>query len=338
MMKIAVDAMGGDYAPDVVVIGAIEAAKSYDIEILLVGKEKLVSEMLLKYKWSDSEKIKIVNAEEVITMSDAPTISVRKKKNSSISVGINLLKNKEADAFVSAGNTGAVVCAATLFLGLLKGIERPGIAIAFPTLNGVSMLIDAGANIDPKPAHLLQYGIMAEAYYENVLGLKKNPSVGLLNVGEEATKGTEFIKETHDLLSKAPFNFIGNVEGKDIFSGKCDVIVCDGYVGNVALKVTESVAEMVHDLLKRRILQGILGKLGVLLLVKNLKKLKKDLDYAEYGGAPLLGVNGVVIIGHGRSSSTAIKNAIRVAKREVERRINERIVNSIQSIQQLAVA
>jgi len=338
MMKIAVDAMGGDYAPDVVVIGAIEAAKSYDIEILLVGKEKLVSEMLLKYKWSDSEKIKIVNAEEVITMSDAPTISVRKKKNSSISVGINLLKNKEADAFVSAGNTGAVVCAATLFLGLLKGIERPGIAIAFPTLNGVSMLIDAGANIDPKPAHLLQYGIMAEAYYENVLGLKKNPSVGLLNVGEEATKGTEFIKETHDLLSKAPFNFIGNVEGKDIFSGKCDVIVCDGYVGNVALKVTESVAEMVHDLLKRRILQGILGKLGVLLLVKNLKKLKKDLDYAEYGGAPLLGVNGVVIIGHGRSSSTAIKNAIRVAKTEVERRINERIVNSIQSIQQLAVA
>lgn len=333
-MRIAVDAMGGDYAPKVVVQGAVEAANNYNLNILLVGDSRQIENEISQIKNYPEDKIRVIHSDTVITMDDAPTVSVRSKKDSSISVGINLIKSKDADAFVSAGNTGAVVCAATLYLGMLSGIERPGIAIAFPTSKKVCLIIDVGANIDPKPFHLLQYAIMAESYYSHVLGNNTKPSVGLLNVGEEATKGTDFIKETHYLLSKSPLNFIGNVEGKELFSGNCNVIVCDGYVGNVALKVTESVAEMLNEVLRREILKGFLGKLGTLLLVKNLRLFKKDLDYSEYGGAPLLGVNGTVIIAHGRSSSKAIKNAIRAAKTEVERKVNEKIVDKISSMQQ----
>ena len=336
-MKIAVDAMGGDFAPRAVVEGAIEAVKSYDIDLLLVGDTTQINKELNNFKNYPRSKIAVIHTDEVIEMHDSPIASVRKKKKSSMSCGIKMMKSKEVDAFVSAGNTGAVMCAATLYLGLLPGIERPGIALVFPTLKGPSMLIDVGANIDPKPTHLLHYGIMGEAYYHYVLGKKENPSVGLLNIGEEETKGTDFMKEAHQLLSQAPINFIGNVEGRDIFSGKCDVIVCDGFVGNVALKVTESAAEMLTELLKRQILKGFLGKLGTLLLINNLKRFKKDVDYAEYGGAPLLGVNGIVIIGHGRSSSKAIKNAIRVAKTEVDRKVNDMIIDSINSIQKTAV-
>ena len=328
-MKIAVDAMGGDYAPKVVIQGAVEAVRSYGLDILLIGDSSRIKEEICKTRNYPKDKIEIIHTDEVIDMHDSPTASVRKKKNSSISIGINLLKSKEADAFVSAGNTGAVVCAATLYLGLLPGIERPGIAILFPTLKGVSLVVDVGANIDPKPLHLLQYAIMADAYFTYVLGKKDRPTVGLLNVGEEATKGTDFIKETHQLLSQSSLNFVGNVEGKEIFSGNCNIIVCDGYVGNVALKVTESVGEMLNELLRRSILKGFLGKLGTLLLIRNLKHFKKDLDYSEYGGAPLLGVNGVVIIAHGRSSAKAIKHAIRVAKTEVEHGVNEKIINVI---------
>jgi len=336
-MKIAVDAMGGDFAPRVVVEGAVEAVKSYDIDIVLIGDTTRINEELGKIKRYPSNKITAIHTDEVIDMHDSPIVSVRKKKKSSMSRGINLVKSKEADAFVSAGNTGAVMCAATLYLGLLPGIERPGIALVFPTLKGPSILIDVGANIDAKSTHLLHYGIMAEAYYKYVLGKKENPSVGLLNIGEEETKGTGFMKEAYQLLSQAPLNFIGNVEGRSIFSGECDVIVCDGFVGNIALKVTESAAEMLTELLKRQILKGFLGKLGTLLLINNLRRFKKDVDYAEYGGAPLLGINGIVIIGHGRSSSKAIKNAIRVAKTEVERKVNDKIINSINSIQKATV-
>ncbi|MBL7130758.1 MAG: phosphate acyltransferase PlsX [Candidatus Omnitrophica bacterium] len=328
-MKIAIDAMGGDYAPRVVVQGAAEAADSYNLDILLVGDSNLIEREIRKIKNYPKDRIKIIHTEEVIDMNDSPTVSVRKKKNSSISLAINLIKSREADAFVSAGNTGAVVCAATLYLGLLSGIERPGIAILFPTLKGISLVVDVGANIDPKPLHLLQYAIMADAYYRYVLDYKQRPTVGLLNVGEEATKGTDFVKETHQLLFQSSLKFVGNVEGKEIFSGNCNIIVCDGYVGNVALKVTESVAEMLDELLRRAILKGFLGKLGTLLLMRNLKRFKKELDYSEHGGAPLLGVNGVVIIAHGRSSSKAIKNAIRAAKTEVERKVNEKIVDMI---------
>ncbi|MFC1709168.1 phosphate acyltransferase PlsX [Candidatus Omnitrophota bacterium] len=332
-MKIAVDAMGGDFAPRAVVQGAVEAVKKYDLNILLVGNSNSIERELRAIKNYPKDKIKIVHADQVIDMEDPPTASVRKKKNSSISLAVNLLKAKEVDAFVSAGNTGAVVCAATLYLGMLPGIERPGIAIVFPTLKGASLVVDVGANIDPKPLHLLQYAIMAEAYYRHVIGSKSRPTVGLLNVGEEATKGTDFVKETHQLLFRSSLKFVGNVEGREIFSGNCNIIVCDGYVGNVALKVTESVAEMLNMALRRNILKGFLGKLGTLLLLSNLKRFKKELDYTEHGGAPLLGVDGVVIIAHGRSSAKAITNAIRAAKTEVERGVNQKIIDMITVMQ-----
>ncbi|MFH1441080.1 MAG: phosphate acyltransferase PlsX [Candidatus Omnitrophota bacterium] len=326
-MKIVVDAMGGDYAPDVVIEGVIAAVKEYNTEVILVGDQLKIEALLKKNKYSGN-LITVHHASDVIAMQDSAATSIRKKRNSSIVIGINLVKNGTADAFFSAGNTGAVVCGATLFLGMLPGIERPGIAIVMPTLKGASLIIDVGANIDPKPTQLLQYGIMAEAYMKYILN-KPNPTVGLLNVGEEETKGTDFVKETHELLSQNRLNFIGNVEGRDLFSGKCDVIICDGFVGNVALKVTESAAEAMQEFLKRSLKSDFMALLGFLLLKKSLLKFKKEIDYSEYGGAPLLGINGVVIIGHGRSNVKAIKNAIRVAKEEVERKFNEKILEAI---------
>jgi glycerol-3-phosphate acyltransferase PlsX len=269
-----------------------------------------------------------VHAPEAIEMCEPAANSVRRKRKSSIVVGLELVKEGKADAFFSAGNTGAVVCAATLELRLLPGIERPGIAIVTPTLKGVSLIIDVGANIDPKPTQLLQYGIMGDVYCRNILN-KSNPSVGLLNIGEEEAKGTEFMRQAHELLQKSRLNFIGNVEGKDLFSGKSDIIVCDGFVGNVALKVSESAAESMQTFLKRHLLSSLLGRIGLFFLIPSLKRFKKDIDYAEYGGAPLLGVNGVVIIGHGRSNVKAVKNAIRVAKEEVERGFNEKVLEAI---------
>jgi glycerol-3-phosphate acyltransferase PlsX len=326
-MKIAVDAMGGDYAPKVVIEGSIAAAKEYGAKVILVGDEAKIKPLLQKAKYPDGS-IEIVHAPETIEMCESAALSVRRKRNSSIVVGLSLVKEGKADAFFSAGNTGAVVCAATLELRLLPGVERPGIAIVTPTLKGIALIIDVGANIDPKPNQLLQYGIMADVYCRNILD-KNEPSIGLLNIGEEEIKGTEFMRQTHELLQKSHLNFIGNVEGKDIFSGKCDIIVCDGFVGNVALKVSESAAEAMQVFLKRHLLSNIWGKIGLLFLLPSLKRFKKDIDYAEYGGAPLLGVDGVVIIGHGRSNIRAIKNAIRVAKEEVERKFNEKVLEAI---------
>jgi glycerol-3-phosphate acyltransferase PlsX len=326
-MKIVVDAMGGDHAPNVVVEGAVDAVREYDAEVILVGDEAKIRSLLKKYRYT-GESISIQPAADVIGMDESAATSVRRKRQSSIVVGVNLVKEGRGQAFFSAGNTGAVVCAATLGLGLLPGIERPGIAIITPTLKGISLIIDVGANIDPKPTQLLQYGIMGDAYSRIILNRSK-PTVGLLNIGEEEAKGTEFIKQTFELLGKSHLNFIGNVEGKDLFSGKCDVVVCDGFVGNVALKVSESAAEAMQTFLKRHILSTFMGRMGLVFLMPSLKRFKKELDYAEYGGAPLLGVNGVVIIGHGRSNKRAIKNAIRVAKEEVERKFNEKILEAI---------
>ncbi|MDI6605673.1 MAG: phosphate acyltransferase PlsX [Candidatus Omnitrophota bacterium] len=326
-MKIIVDAMGGDHAPRVVIEGAVAAAEEYDIDIVLVGDEAVISALLSKGKYKGN-RVSVYPAKEVIGMCESAAISVRRKRNSSIVVGLNLVKEGQAEAFFSAGNTGAVVCAATLGLGMLPGIERPGIAIVTPTLKGISLIIDVGANIDPKPTQLLQYGIMADAYFRYILN-RDNPSVGLLNIGEEESKGTEFVKEARELLEKSALNFIGNIEGKDLFSGKSDIILCDGFLGNVALKVTESVVETMQAFLKKHLLSNPLGKLGLLFLRPSFVRFKKEMDYAEYGGAPLLGVNGVVIIGHGRSNVKAIKNAIRVAKEEVERKFNEKILEAI---------
>lgn len=326
-MKIIVDAMGGDHAPEVVVEGAVAAVKEYHVDVVLVGDEARIQSLLKKTKYNGNQ-IFVQPAKEVIEMHEPPASSVRRKRDSSIVVGLNLIRDGKADAFFSAGNTGAAVCAATLSLGMLPGIERPGIATVMPNLKGISLIIDVGANIDPKPTQMLQYAIMASAYSRYILNIA-NPRVGLLNVGEEPSKGTEFLKDTADLLEQSKLNFIGNVEGKDLFSGKCDVILCDGFVGNVALKVSESLAETMFVFLKRHFLSNLRGKLGLLLLKKNLLKLKKEIDYSEYGGAPLLGVNGVVIIGHGRSNVKAIKNAIRVAKEEVDRQFNEKIIEAI---------
>lgn len=326
-MKIIVDAMGGDYAPGVVIEGAIAAVKEYNVEVGLVGDEVKIKQLLQKARYCGNS-ILIYPSQEVIGMSEPAAASVRKKRNSSIVVGLNLVKEAKGDAFFSAGNTGAVVCASVLGLGLLPGIERPGIGIVMPTLKGITFIIDVGANIDPKPMHLLQYSIMANIYAQNILN-KPNPKIGLLNVGEEEGKGTDFIKETHELLSHSKLNFIGNVEGEHLFSGDCDIVVCDGFVGNVALKISESLAEAMQKFLKRHIFNHPLGLLGALLLKQSFRKFKKEIDYSEYGGAPLLGVNGVAIIGHGRSNAKAIKNAIRVAKEEVEYKFNEKILEAI---------
>ena len=329
-MKIIVDAMGGDKAPEVVVSGAVSAAREYRVNIELVGILEQIKPLLDKYK-TPKDYISVYPASEVVGMSEPPALSIRRKKNSSICVGLNLVKEGKGDAFFSAGNTGAVVCASTLTLGMLHGAERPGIAIIVPTLKGISLIIDVGANIDPKPLHLLQYGLMADAYLCNILR-KFHPTVGLLSIGEEPSKGTDFVKDTHHLLSESRLNFIGNVEGKDLFSGKCDIIICDGFVGNVALKVSESLAETVYIFFKRHLKGSILGAIGAAFLSASMARLKKQIDYSEHGGAVLLGVSGVVIIGHGRSDALAVKNAIRRAKEEIENKVNERIVEAISKI------
>src|SRR3989338_1043199 len=259
-MKIALDAMGGDSAPETPIAGAIRAAIELPVEIVLVGQREAIENTLSNYAHRPAN-LSIVHAPEAIGMDESPVASVRKKRESSINVGVGLLRDKEVEAFVSAGNTGAVVSASTLIAGLLPGIERPGIAILMPGVKSDTLLIDVGANINPKPLHLVQYALMGEAYVRCVLG-KIRPKVGLLNVGEEETKGTEFIKETHGMVEASGVNFVGNVEGHDIFSVELDVIVCDGFAGNVALKTSESMANAINVLLKRSLSMSIMTRLG----------------------------------------------------------------------------
>ena len=331
-MRIALDGMGGDKAPGVVVEGAIKAASMFGYYIILVGQKYILEKELAKHKFPKGN-IEIYDAPQVVGMAESPVVSIKSKKNSSISIATRLVKEKKADAFVSAGNTGAVVCAATFSMRLLPGIGRPGISVVFPTSSGVDvMMIDIGANIDPRPEHLFQYGLMADAYSKYILG-KANPTIGLLSIGEEASKGTEFVKETHQLLNESRLNFVGNIEGRDIFTGKCDVVLCDGFVGNVALKITESLAGAVSALLKRELSRNVVTKIGATLCYSTFKTLRKELDYAEYGGAPLLGVDGTVIISHGSSSNKAIMNAIRVAAEFKAKEVNKHIVEGIENYQ-----
>lgn len=324
MVRVAVDGMGGDHAPRAVVEGAVLAANELEeIDIILVGRKDLLQQELSKQK-NVPPQIRIHHAGEVVGMAEAAAKGIRKKRDASILVAAELVKQREADAMVSAGHTGAAVVAATLSLGLLEGIARAGIAIAYPTLNGSSVLIDIGANIDAKPEHLLQYAVMGSTFAELIFR-KENPRIALLNIGEEESKGPDFMKETHRLLDESHLNFMGNVEGKDLFSGEADVIVCDGFVGNIVLKVTESLAESTNILLRRELRGRLLGIMGGFLIRSSLSRLKKRLDYTEFGGAPLLGVNGTCIICHGASSPKAIKNAIRVASEFVKHRLNEQI-------------
>lgn len=326
-MKIVLDGMGGDNAPHATVEGAVQAAEEFGAQVIIVGIKDVLGRELSKYG-SHTPNIEIHHAPEIIDMQDAPAASVRKKKDSSINVAVKLVKEGKGAALVGAGNTGAAVCATTLYFRLLKGVERPGIAIVAPTLKGASLIIDVGANIDPKPAHLFQYGIMGDVYSRIILK-KFNPTVGLLNIGQEASKGTGFIKKAYDFLNKSRLNFIGNVEGRDLFNGRCDVIVCDGFVGNVVLKVSESLAESLSALLKRELGESFITRIGALFSKSALLTMKREMDYAEYGGAPLLGIDGICIICHGSSSAKAIKNAIKVATEFVDHRVNQHILEAI---------
>ncbi|MGH7197685.1 MAG: phosphate acyltransferase PlsX [Candidatus Omnitrophota bacterium] len=331
-MRIAVDGMGGDNAPHEIVAGAIEAARAYNFEIVLVGDQSLLRSELEKHR-NVPKGVRIHHAGSVIRMDESAALSVRKKKDASVAICADLAKENLVDAIVTAGHTGAAVVACTLKLRLLEGVERPGIGILFPTLGTPTFLIDVGANIDVKPAHLLQYAIMGDVYFRYLLR-KNRPSIGILNIGEEASKGTEFIKEAHQLLNKSQIHFIGNVEGRDIFNGKVDIVVCDGFVGNVVLKVAESIADVVGKLLKAKIKESWISMAGAMLAKPAFDALRKEVDYAEYGGAPLLGINGTCIISHGSSNARAIRNAIRVAGEFVKYEINQHILESIQNVQE----
>ncbi|MBD3379097.1 MAG: phosphate acyltransferase PlsX [Candidatus Omnitrophica bacterium] len=329
-MRIGLDAMGGDLAPKSPVRGAVEAVKAYGYHVTLVGKESVIRGELEEIPYPQ-DKIDIMDTEEAIGMDEPAALSVRKKRQSSIVKGIEFLKNGVFDAFVSAGNTGAVVCAATLSLRLLPGVDRPGIAIILPTLMKPCMVIDVGANVDPKPLHLLQYGIMGDAYSKHILS-KESPTVALLNIGEESTKGTDFTREAHIMLRESQLNFIGNVEPKEVYGGKTDVVVCDGFVGNLFLKVTEAFAETAGKLLRRELKSSsALTKLGALMTLPAFKALKKKIDADEYGGAPLMGVDGSVIIAHGSSDAKAIMNALRAAAENVSHKVNTHVVEELQS-------
>jgi len=322
-MKIVVDAMGGDFAPQNVVAGTIDAVKEYNVCVTLVGISDRITQELKKYQYP-KELIEIVHAPDVVAMNDAATVVIRQKKQSSISVGMGLLKKEGYDAFVSAGNTGACVAAATFVLGMIPGVDRPGIGCVFPSLKKFTFVIDVGANTAAKPEHLLQYAKMAKVYAREILG-RPEPSIGLLNIGEEECKGTGFEQEAHKILEEKEPLFVGNVEANEVFTGKTDCIVCDGYVGNITLKVAEGLMESVGKLLKREIKKNPIAILGALLLKSSLSEAKKSIDYSEYGGAPLLGVNGLVLISHGRSSPKAIKNAIRAAQEQVEHNVLKKI-------------
>ncbi|MFQ6084157.1 MAG: phosphate acyltransferase PlsX [Candidatus Aminicenantia bacterium] len=321
-MKIAIDAMGGDHAPRAVVEGAIQASEEFNIEVFLVGVEELIKKEFEKFK-KPKAKVAIIDAPEVIKVGES-LFSFRKKRNSSIRIGAQLVKKGEANAFVSAGDTGAVMFISKTILGSLKGVERPALALIVPTIKGLSLLIDVGANTDCKPRHLKQFAVMGRVFMESVFG-QKNPRIGLMSIGEEESKGNELTKEAYHELKNSSLNFIGNIEGKDIYRGIADVVVCDGFTGNVALKVTEGLIEVLFYMMRKEIMQNLFSKLGYFLMKRALRKFRKQVDYTEYGGALLLGINGVCIVGHGRSNAHAMKNAIKLAKDFVAKKVQEKI-------------
>ncbi len=328
-MRIAVDAMGGDFAPEQTVAGAVEAARKLPniSKIVLVGREDCIRRELDKHRHVPSA-IEVYHASEVIEMGESPALAVRRKKDSSVGRCADLVKKGHADAFVSAGNTGAVVVAASLKLRALEGVERPAIAAVMPTIKGPFVLVDAGANIDCNAKLLAQFAIMGRIYSREILHVP-DPIVGLLSIGGEESKGNEVTKEAFNILSDLSVNFKGNVEGHDLFEGETDVVVCDGFVGNVVLKTSESVSKAIAHLLKQEIFASLWRKFAALLLGGVLRLMKKKMDPDMYGGAPLLGVNGVCIITHGSSSKRAIYHSIRVARDSLHQRLNELIIKDI---------
>jgi glycerol-3-phosphate acyltransferase PlsX len=325
MLTIAVDAMGGDHAPKTEVEGAIRAAKSLNVKIVLVGREEVVRKELATHGDISGLPIEVKHASEQITMEDSAAKAVRNKRDSSIRVASRMVREGLAHGVVSAGNTGAVMATAKMVQGMLPGVDRPALASAFPTLKGSPViLVDIGANVDCSPHMLAQFAVMGEIY-SRVIFHNPRPRVGILSIGEEEGKGNDLTRAATPLLKSLPLNFIGNVEGRDIYSGGTDVIVCDGFIGNVALKVSEGLVDMVRKMLTESLQATVIRKMGYLLARDAFKDFKKRIDYSEYGGAPLLGIKGVCIIAHGRSNANAIRNAIRVAAEFAGGGINERI-------------
>jgi glycerol-3-phosphate acyltransferase PlsX len=333
-MKIALDAMGGDFGPAVVVEGAVVAAREHGIASVLVGDKAAIEREILRLKAQDLP-LSIRHATQVVGMAEAPSQALRRKRDSSLRVAADLVKDGECQALVSAGNTGAAMAIGMFVLGLLPGVERPAIATALPSLAGFTVLIDAGANVDPKPRHLFQFAVMGHVYSRDIIG-KDNPRVGLLSVGEEEGKGNELVKDTFESLRGSSLNFVGNIEGRDIYNGRCDVVVTDGFTGNVCLKVSESLAEMLTSMIREELTRDVLSKAGAVLAQRAFARMKRRVDYTEMGGAPLLGINGASIICHGASPVKAIKNALRVATEWVRNNVNDHIKTALEAESVLA--
>jgi phosphate acyltransferase len=335
---IALDAMGSDRAPRPEIEGAIQAARHYDVRVALVGREEPIRAELARYPAAAGLPLDVVPATDVITMEDKAVQAVRAKRDSSLRVGLRLVREGRAAGFITAGNTGAAMIAAKMVLGAIPGVDRPALAAVFPTaVNTVAILLDVGANVDCKPHNLEQFAVMGEIYFRSMFGTKR-PRVGLLSIGEEETKGNELTRDSFQLLKQLPLNFVGNVEGRDLYGGQVDVIVADGFVGNVALKTSEGVANLVRATLKETLKTTITRQVGYLLSRSAFADFKKRLDHTEYGGAPLLGVKGVCFITHGSSNANAIKNAIRVAAEFAERRIIDKIEKELAAIRATAMS
>src|SRR3954454_3022337 len=328
-MKIALDAMGGDFGPPNLVAGAVMALHAYpNVDKLFLVGDSTQIEAQLKQQNCNDRRVDIVHSTQVVEMHDKPVESVRRKKDSSISRAVDLVKHGQAEAVVSAGHTGAAVASTTIKLRTLPGVERPGIASLVPTESNLFVLIDAGANVDARPMHLLQYGIMGSVYSRHVLGFD-NPSIGLMSIGEEDVKGTGFTQEVFKMLKESGLNFRGNIEGHDLFADPVEVVVCDGFVGNVILKTCESTGDAIFKWLKHELMKTKMRKAGAYLARNAFHTIKKKVNYEEYGGMPLLGVNGICIIAHGASTPLAIKNALRVAAESIEQHVNPHIVEDI---------
>lgn len=336
-MRIILDGMGGDNAPASVVEGAVLALKEMPHEIVLVGQEEKIHEELKKYKY-DEAKVSVVDAREIITNDEAPVRAVRSKKDSSIVKGINMVKNGEGDIFISAGSTGALLSGGLFLLGRIQGIDRPALASIYPIIGGkASLLVDAGANSECKPNNLLEFGIMGNIYMEKVIG-RENPRVGLVNIGTEAKKGNTLTKAAYELLEQSNMNFVGNVEAREVPKGACDVIVTDGFTGNVILKLTEGLAWNILQVIKKKFTEGVKAKLGAALLIDKLSSLKQEFDYSEYGGAPILGVKGPIVKMHGSSNANAVKNTILKGIPYVEENVVGTIQNSVLDIEKITLS
>lgn len=327
-MRIALDAMGGDYGPAITTEGAVEILNEEDdLEIILVGDEEILKRELSTKKYP-VKRLHIRHASQVVGMDEPTLTAIRRKRDSSIRRAIELVKNKEADAAVSAGHSGVAMAVSVFLLGVLENVDRPAIATIMPTIKKPFILIDAGANVDCTPQNLLQFALMGNAYCKTMFNIP-SPRIALLSIGEEDTKGNILTKEAFKLIKNTSLNFTGNIEGKDIFSGDADVVVCDGFIGNVVLKTSEGLAEVIIKMLRREISEVLTGKISYLFLKPALRNFKKKTDYAEYGGAPLLGINGTCIISHGRSSAKAIKNAVKVAAEFSQKRVYQVIAEDI---------